>query len=426
MLVATVLAILAMSSFIGIAARDPVCHASRQVDACKIHDVVCPLQHLASDRKHGLALQASFASPNGEESFLTVDSGIGWITLEQKRHVKHTCSEEDFVNVTVGFVQGNWPNFFHWLHDQLYPMAMLLREFGLPSEPFQVVVVNTNPHKMNVAVNASFEVLDKLWHAMSGRQPIQHVLGDEFQLCARTAIFGTAGYLGIFPDVGDRSAAEVLLPIEKILDKRDSVQWFAHWVLGKFHVHHRAHQPAGNYQVTVVDRTQAQFPRLVNTDAVVGALRESFTNVKAIEFDQLSFQEQLSVIAHTDVFFAPHGAALTNLLFLPPWAIVIELQSVGHGMSDMDFAWGYCNMARLLGITHVLWHDQERKDNADSKHGYKKCKDHPMKLSKKDAVLLAEMALEQLALPLAFRNFDTCIEVNKPIDMLRPEWGFAA
>ena len=44
-----------------------------------------------------------------------------------------------------------------------------------------------------------------------------------------------------------------------------------------------------------------------------------------------------------------------------------------------------------------------------------------MTLGKEDGLLLAAMALEQLALPLAYRNFDTCIDFNQPIDMqLKP------
>lgn len=40
---------------------------------------------------------------------------------------------------------------------------------------------------------------------------------------------------------------------------------------------------------------------------------------------QVPFPEQLRITHNSDVFIGIHGAGLTHLLFLPDWAVVLEL-----------------------------------------------------------------------------------------------------
>lgn len=50
-----------------------------------------------------------------------------------------------------------------------------------------------------------------------------------------------------------------------------------------------------------------------------------------VHFEKLSFLEQVSLLNETSIFAGVHGANMTNLLFLPPGAAVIELLSAAHG-----------------------------------------------------------------------------------------------
>ena len=49
----------------------------------------------------------------------------------------------------------------------------------------------------------------------------------------------------------------------------------------------------------------------------------------------------------TDVFVGGHGASLTNVLYLPPWAALVELGHPARGR-DMHFQ----RMAHLVGVAY--------------------------------------------------------------------------
>jgi capsular polysaccharide biosynthesis protein len=47
--------------------------------------------------------------------------------------------------------------------------------------------------------------------------------------------------------------------------------------------------------------------------------------VTVVEFSRYSYKEQLQLVAQHDVLIGMHGAGMTHLLWLPPWAGVVEL-----------------------------------------------------------------------------------------------------
>ena len=68
---------------------------------------------------------------------------------------------------------------------------------------------------------------------------------------------------------------------------------------------------------------------LLNEPAVAALLQEM--GFEKVYFEQLSFLEQLHLMQETTVLVGVHGAGMTNMLFLPPEAKVVELLNEGHG-----------------------------------------------------------------------------------------------
>ena len=80
--------------------------------------------------------------------------------------------------------------------------------------------------------------------------------------------------------------------------------------------------PVPHRQVYVSRRSQ-RVRRLVNEYAIEEILKEY--GYETVEFENLSFTEQIKLMAETKRFVSIHGAGLTNMLFLPPNARVGEL-----------------------------------------------------------------------------------------------------
>lgn len=82
----------------------------------------------------------------------------------------------------------------------------------------------------------------------------------------------------------------------------------------------------GKVRITFLERN-TKFRKILNSAELIAAihLNDSYT-VRSVSFDRkISFRDQLDVIRNTDVLIGMHGAGLTHLLFLPPWATVFEL-----------------------------------------------------------------------------------------------------
>lgn len=75
-----------------------------------------------------------------------------------------------------------------------------------------------------------------------------------------------------------------------------------------------------------ISRENARFRRLANQDSLLSVLeRHGFEKVL---FEEMPLSEQVALMAETQVLCGPHGAGLTNMLFMPPGG-VIELRQLG-------------------------------------------------------------------------------------------------
>ncbi|HEV2293543.1 MAG TPA: glycosyltransferase family 61 protein [Tepidisphaeraceae bacterium] len=77
-----------------------------------------------------------------------------------------------------------------------------------------------------------------------------------------------------------------------------------------------------------ISRGKALRRRLVNEDEVWALLEPR--GFERVLMEELSFQQQVELMKQTAVLVAPHGAGLTNMMFCPPGAHVVE-------MADLSF-----------------------------------------------------------------------------------------
>ena len=83
-------------------------------------------------------------------------------------------------------------------------------------------------------------------------------------------------------------------------------------------------------RITIIDRVHHSGRFILNIDELTTALSASGLEFEIVDnLSRLSFEEQVSLMARTGILIAPHGAALTNIMFLPAHAAVIELFPYG-------------------------------------------------------------------------------------------------
>ncbi|CAI5451769.1 unnamed protein product [Caenorhabditis angaria] len=76
-------------------------------------------------------------------------------------------------------------------------------------------------------------------------------------------------------------------------------------------------------------------------------------SVKVVDYNhKISFINQLNTTSKADIFIGMHGAGLTHLLFLPPWAAVFELY-------NCDDVACYSDLARLKGVKYFTWNPEK-------------------------------------------------------------------
>ncbi|XP_071745170.1 LOW QUALITY PROTEIN: EGF domain-specific O-linked N-acetylglucosamine transferase [Lepeophtheirus salmonis] len=109
-----------------------------------------------------------------------------------------------------------------------------------------------------------------------------------------------------------------------------------------------AAEPDGEkIRVTILSR-RTKHRRILNVDALMKILSlKGMYKVNLAEFSpKTDYIYQLDIIMNTDILVGIHGAGLSHMLFLPEWAVVLEL-------SDCDDPSCYFDLTRLRGLKHI-------------------------------------------------------------------------
>lgn len=88
---------------------------------------------------------------------------------------------------------------------------------------------------------------------------------------------------------------------------------------------------------------------------------ESFGTVKFIDAATLSPAEQVQEFMHTDILIAQHGAGLSNILWMPSGATVIEIQPPLAPTIDHIFS----NLAAALKLKYSVLHQEHEHSSID-------------------------------------------------------------
>ena len=116
-----------------------------------------------------------------------------------------------------------------------------------------------------------------------------------------------------------------------------------------------ADEPAS--EIVYVSRRKARGRRVLNEPELLASIAD--LGVREVAFEDLSFVEQVRLMAKTRLLIGIHGAGLTNLMFMPTGGSVIELLPKRHSLFDFNasrFSFRhdacYLRLATDMGISH--------------------------------------------------------------------------
>ena len=79
-------------------------------------------------------------------------------------------------------------------------------------------------------------------------------------------------------------------------------------------------------EITIAFLIRRKSRYIVNSDEVILALKNRFGGqVRQIAFEGLDFTEQVEAMSDVKLFVTPHGAGVTNIVFMPPGSALIEI-----------------------------------------------------------------------------------------------------
>ena len=109
-------------------------------------------------------------------------------------------------------------------------------------------------------------------------------------------------------------------------------------------------QEADPKRVVIAARKANENRRLGNTQELASSLRSKGFNVSVATFGDMTFEEQLLMVADAKVLVGVHGSDLVNMLFMPLRAVVIEVLPLvlGVPLFNPELA----NQARNYGKFH--------------------------------------------------------------------------
>lgn len=88
-------------------------------------------------------------------------------------------------------------------------------------------------------------------------------------------------------------------------------------------------------KIVYVSRLKARGRRIIDEENLLNALGRE--NLEVICFEDFSFADQIRIMSNTKCLISIHGAALTNMLFMPPGGVVIEILPEKHGIFDYNY-----------------------------------------------------------------------------------------
>jgi hypothetical protein len=180
------------------------------------------------------------------------------------------------------------------------------------------------------------------------RHLIRAVYGDIEILAGNTFLHDLAGCKNVLRIDRESAHTRINKFLEPLLpEARRWTPEFCRRVRSAVQVPARGHpRLASDARCAYINRVP---PRTLTEDVkamLLGSLATRFGTVDEIDFATISWHEQVEYCAQLDVLVGVHGNGLTNLLWLPPHAVVIEIFQKGF------HAYDYQMMAEIAGIDY--------------------------------------------------------------------------
>lgn len=100
--------------------------------------------------------------------------------------------------------------------------------------------------------------------------------------------------------------------------------------------------PAGMRNNVYISRAQVGIRRVLNENEMTPVLTAA--GVTSHLFENLSFAQQVTTMRGADILVAPHGAGLSNMLFMKPGSLIVEIFAAGAPINPCYYA-----LANALG-----------------------------------------------------------------------------
>jgi hypothetical protein len=199
------------------------------------------------------------------------------------------------------------PNYYHWIHDSILRCHLILPH--LPDDARFIVPPHPRPFQ-----------LDSLALLGISRPQLRPFRGHELW------DLETLYFAPPTTSAGSNSPA--------------ASQWLRDLAWSAYGL-----QPARTKRI-YISRRRAAYRRIVNEAEVEAVLRE--WGFETYLFEDMTFQEQVSLMAQAEAVVSASGAALTNLLFAPPGAKVFVM------VEPVQISVYFWSMAEALG--HEYWY----------------------------------------------------------------------
>ena len=85
-------------------------------------------------------------------------------------------------------------------------------------------------------------------------------------------------------------------------------------------------------EIVYVSRARARGRRVLNEECIFDLLGRYGGRI--VNFEDYSFEDQVKIMSSCKIFVGIHGAGLSNMMFMPPGGVVIELVARRHGLFD--------------------------------------------------------------------------------------------
>lgn len=268
-------------------------------------------------------------------SFSARDHLVDWMSAVDFQS-NYKTTKKRIKRVTISVQRYEYANLYHTMTD-LYNVFLMYLIFGLESDMTNIFWLDGHPRG----------ALDQTWRTLFG-----HVIragSIKKPIVFKTMIWNILGYYSLLNnhDLGS-------VPY---LDE------FRYFFLTRHGVKPYRQPNCSSVTVSFIwRRDYLAHPRnpegcvqrkIKNEDELVTSLKTTFPKhkINGYQFDKFSMQEQLQIIAGTDIFIGMHGAGLTHALFLSQHATLVELFP-----APGSFPRHFRSIAMWRGLKYVRWH----------------------------------------------------------------------